>query len=48
MPIPKTCYLCSLGGVVNQEYEGIKLQKWFIACKKGINVVFRFLYSEIS
>ena len=34
-------------GVVNQEceslnkYEGIKLQKWLIACKKGINVVVR-------
>ena len=30
------------------KYKGIKLQKWLIACKKGINVVVRFLYSEIS
>ena len=28
--------------------EGIKIQKCLIACKKGINVVVRFQYSEIS
>ena len=30
------------------KFEGIKLQKCVIACKKGINVVVRFQYSEIS
>ena len=30
------------------KYEGIKLQKCFIGCKKGINVVVRFQYSEIG
>ena len=28
------------------KFEGIKLQKCVIACKKGINVVVRFQYSE--
>ena len=30
------------------KFEGIKLQKCLIACKKGINVVVLFQYSEIS
>ena len=30
------------------KFELIKLQKFQIACKKGINVVVRFQYSEIS
>ena len=30
------------------KYEGIKLQKCLIACKKGFNVVVRFQYSEIG
>ena len=30
------------------KYEGIKLHKCLIACKKGINVVVRFQYSEIG
>ena len=30
------------------KYEGIKLQKCLIACKKGINIVIRFQYSEIG
>ena len=30
------------------KYEGIKLQKCLIACKKGINIVVRFQYSEIG
>ena len=30
------------------KYEGIKLQKFLIACKKGINVVVWFQYSEIG
>ena len=30
------------------KYEGIKLQKCLIACKKGINVVDRLRYSEIG
>ena len=30
------------------KYEGIKLQNCLTACKKGINVVVRFQYSEIS
>ena len=30
------------------KFEGIKLQKCLIACKKGIDVVVRFQYSEIG
>jgi len=30
------------------KYEGIKLKMCLIACKKGINVVVRFQYSEIG
>jgi len=30
------------------EYEGIKLQKWLMARKKGIGVVVRFRCSEIG
>ena len=30
------------------KYEWIKVQKWLIACKKGINVVVQFLYLEIG
>ena len=30
------------------KFEGIKIQKCLIACKKGINVVVPFQYSEIS
>ena len=30
------------------KYDGIKLQKCVIACKKGINVVVRFQYSEMG
>ena len=30
------------------KFEGINLQKCLIACKKGINIVIRFQYSEIG
>ena len=30
------------------KYEGIKLPKMLIACKKGVNVVVRYQYSEIG
>ena len=32
---------------LSTQYEGMKLQKCLIACKKGIDVVVRFQYSEI-
>ena len=44
-----TYEMCSIKNVnLSIKYEGIKLQKWLIACKKGINVVVRFLYLEIG
>ena len=33
---------------ISIKYEGIELQKWLIAWKKGINVVVGFQYPEIG
>jgi len=30
------------------KYEGIQVQKWLIACNKGIIIAVRFQYSEVS